>query len=448
MATVFMEYRRSGKMKAVSFKQYLQSIGFTDPAANVDGMDDAAQIEPRPEGPQLINIPALPVIGKLRVKVLLIDFTDRPGVVPAQHYNDMLFTRREYPTGSMRDFYNEVTLGKVDLEGSVHGWLRMPKPYSFYTNNQSGIDGGEKSYPNNAQRMAEDAVTTALGKNVPFEQELDKLNQGIVTALFIIHAGRGAERVHPSIKGTEIWSHKWTLKNIVDVGNGLSATIYLAVPHDCKVGVCCHELGHLAFQWQDFYAPRYEDHSPYWAGSGVWDLMASGSWNGDGSRPAHPAGLHKIQHGWVPVTTVTTSSRLTIKPYTAKTGRVYKIVSSKYGPKQYLLLENRKRGGFDFNLPGEGLLAWRVDENEEIRAMPDNPGLLLIQADGKHNLEQPENWNSGDGGDPFPGTSGTNDAGEALTSFPGGKRSGVSLKHIAVDPESGNITLHVKFVDD
>jgi M6 family metalloprotease-like protein len=445
MAILFMEYRHSGKRKKMSFKQFLVSIGFTDPAADTLGMDDAARFRRGPAGPQLIEIPSHPVTGNLQVKVLLVDFPDRQGSVPPQHYADMLFSSGIYPTGSMRDFYKEISLGKVDVNGSVHGWLRMPKPYSYYTNNQSGLKAA--SYPHNAQRMAEDAVSAALQQGIQFGADLDKLNQGIVTALFIIHAGRGAEQMHPSIAGREIWSHKWNLRNPIDVGNGLSATIYLTVPNDCKVGVCAHELGHLAFQWQDFYDPNYGEDGKEWDGSGVWDLMAGGSWNGDGARPAHPAGLHKLQHRWVSVTTVTKSRKLTLKPYTAKTGRVYKIVSPQYSSKQYLILENRKKRGFDFNLPGEGLLVWRVDERGEMEA-PNAPGLLLVQADGKHDLEKPKDWNEGDAGDPFPGQSGQTmlkATGSISTTFPKGKQSGVSLENIAVDPTNGNITLNVKF---
>lgn len=443
MAMLYMEYQRSGKAKKLSFKKYLQSIGFTDPAAEVDGMDDALRFRRGTAGAERIDIPAQPVTGKLQVKVLLVDFPDRPGALPPHHYEDMLFSEAQYPTGSMRDFYREISLGKVEVEGSVHGWLRMPNPYSYYTNNKSGFG----TYPKNAQKMAEDAVSVAMQQGIKFDKNLDKLNQGIVTALFIVHSGRGAEELHPTIRGGEIWSHKWNLMAPVDVGNGLAASIYLTVPNDCKVGVCAHELGHLAFQWQDFYDPNYNEDGKEWDGSGVWDLMAGGSWNGGGSRPAHPAGLHKIQHDWVPVTTVTKSQSLTLKPYTADSGQVYKIVSPNYGEKQYLLLENRKRSGFDFNLPGEGLLVWRVDEKGEMEA-PDKPGLLLIQADGKHNLEIPKDWNQGDAGDPFPGSemkTKLTDSGSISTTFPDAKRSGVMLENIVLDQVSGAITLDVKF---
>lgn len=442
MAMLYMDYRRSGAHKRMSFRKYLESIGYTDPAADVVGMDDAARLVSAPGGPELIEIPAQPVTGTLRVKVLMVDFPDKVGVLPKEHYEDLLFSKSVYPTGSMRDYYKEVSLGKVEIAGSVHGWFRMANPYSNYTNGRSGTGN---TYPKNAQRLAEDAVQVALQNGVAFEPALDKLNQGIVTALFIVHAGRGAEVMPAQLRGNEIWSHKWNMRNPVRVAPNLDATIYLVVPHDCKVGVCAHELGHLAFQWQDFYDPNYDEDGMEWDGCGVWDLMAGGSYNGDGARPAHPAGLHKLQHSWIKVSTVKKSRSLTIRPYKAKSGRVYKIVSPKFGPKQYLILENRQRAGFDFHLPGEGLLVWRVDESGEMETQ-EQPGLLLIQADGRHDLETPDDWNAGDADDPFPGRAGRTelkDTGSISTSFPGGPRSGITLKNIRRDAATGNIMLRV-----
>ena len=442
MAMLFMEYKRSGKSKKMSFRQYLESIGFTNPAEGLVGMDDSARFRSAPAGPELIDIPTQPVVGEVRVKVLLVDFSDRPGVLPARHYEDLLFSEGVYPTGSMRDYYKEVSLGKVRVTGSVHGWQRMPHSYAYYTNNNSGTRWTD--YPRNAPRLAEDAVKAAKAAGVKFEAALDKFEQGIVTALIVVHAGRGAEVMPPAQRGREIWSHKWQLRNPVNVAPGLDATIYLTVPNDCKVGVCAHELGHLAFQWQDFYDPNYDEDGLEWDGSGVWDLMAGGSYNGNGARPAHPAALHKLQHGWITARTLSKSGTLTLRPYTPSTGRVAKIKSPNFAPGQYLLLENRKRWGFDFALPGEGLLVWRVDESGA-QETTHTPGLFLVQADGRNHLTDPNDWNQGDAGDPFPGSAGKKtvaDSGATSTSF-AGKRSGVTLHAITRDSK-GVVRLKVK----
>ncbi|MCP4215466.1 MAG: M6 family metalloprotease domain-containing protein [bacterium] len=444
MSILYMDYQKVAKKQNLKFLQYLEIIGYANPARDVKGMDDGSRLGVA-GSPASIAIPAQPIIGNLQVKVLLIDFPDRKGYLPARHYENLLFSENTYPTGSMRDYYSEVTRGKVEISGTVHGWLRMPEPYSFYTNFESGCEWG--SYPRNAQRMAEDAVKKALDYDLVFEPQLDMLNEKIVTALFLVHAGNGAEQMYPGQQGGEIWSHKWNLRKPINVNSNLDASIYLTVPHDCDIGVCAHELGHLAFQWDDFYDPNYGDDGKAWDGSGRWDLMAGGSYNGGGATPAHPAGLHKSQHGWVDMETVTDSCSLKLEPYSESYGKVVKIVSPKYEPGQYLLLENRRRLGFDYALPGEGLLVWRVDESG-IQDNPEDAGLFLIQADGRNDLSIPRDRNQGDKGDPFPGSKGTTelkDTGTISTSFPKGKKSGVSLENIFFDSASKVITLNVKF---
>ncbi|WP_455207377.1 proprotein convertase P-domain-containing protein [Kaarinaea lacus] len=448
MAQIYADYIRIAQGSGITFAEYLVSIGYTNPAENVDGMDDAALLRSGAHGLELITIPDKPIQGQLRVKVLLIDFPDQPGTLPVSHYQQLLFSKDSHPTGSMRDYYREVTLGQVDINGSVHGWLRMPNEYSFYTNGESGTEW--RSYPRNAPRMAEDAIRAAQAAGVTFDTNLDVLHDGTITALFIIHAGLGAETLNPSIRGNHIWSHKWMMRTPIEVSPNLFASTYLTVPNDCKVGVCAHELGHLAFQWEDFYDPNYGEDGKEWDGSGSWDLMAGGSYNGNGNRPCHPAGLHKTQHNWINVTNVQASGQFTLRPYTSTSGEVLKVISPKYRPGQYLLLENRAKTGFDSDLPGEGLLVWKIDESADMFA-PEKPALLLVQADGRRQLETPNDWNTGDAGDPFPGSANRTeltDRGNISTSFPDGEDSGISLQSIQRDADTGNITLDIQFAGD
>lgn len=55
MAMLFMDYRRSGLMKKMTFREYLKSIGFTNPAQDVVGMDDAARFKRKVMGSNLKN---------------------------------------------------------------------------------------------------------------------------------------------------------------------------------------------------------------------------------------------------------------------------------------------------------------------------------------------------------------------------------------------------------
>ena len=443
-ARLYMEFVRNGKPAGLTFAQYLRAIGFTDPSDDIDGMDDSATVlAETPGGPALISVPQQKVVGLVTIIVLLIDFDDLPGQRPAREFEDLLFSDSVYPTGSLRDYFREVSAGKVAVSGTVHGWMRMPKSYSFYTNNESGMKG--TSYPRNAQRMAEDAVAVAIADGVVFPATLDVLHTGAVTGLFLIHAGRGAEELSPPMSKQQIWSHKWFLPNPATVNTNLVAGNYLTVPEDCNMGVCAHELGHLAFQWEDFYDTD-KALNGQWAGTGSWDLMAGGSWNGfRGDTPAHPIGLHKSQHGWLTPQVITqTTTGVAIPPTSATNGNGVKVIGPAFTATQFLYLENRQRAGFDKALPGDGLLVWRVDL-DRLQVGPARPAVQLVQADGRADLES--NLNQGDEGDPFPGTALRTSVGDApgllTTTFPFAQASGITLSAIVVDAQTGVITLNI-----
>lgn len=444
MSALYLEYKRSGRAD-LTFSQYLAEIGFTDPSVTTLGMDDSLVAQPRgDDGVELIAVPEHQIEGVAHVIVLLVDFPDRPGTYGPAHYHDLFFSKDLHPTGSVRDFYAEASNGKVEVVGTVHGWLRMPRPYTDYLGAKSGM--GKADYPRNCQGLAEDAVRAAKDAGISFAPELDLLGRGFVTAFVLVHSGMAAE-LFQSVdeQKKEIWSHKWNMRQPGQVAQNLAVTTYLTVAQNCKLGVCAHELGHLLFQWQDFYDPNYKEDGKFWKGSGDWDLMASGSYNRNSTVPAHPAGLHKYQHAWVDDVLVTKSTAgVRLVPSTA----VCVIRSPAFTEDQFLLLESRVKKGFDEFIPGEGLLVWRVDLSKEMFA-PATPGMQLVQADGEQELESPVSNAQGDDGDPFPGSKGVLEIGDTVTepstSFPG-RRSGVTLRNIKFEG-SGVVTFDVAFDD-
>jgi immune inhibitor A len=439
----YLRYRAAVRGKPVSFKRYLKRIGFTDPTARFKGGDDGRRRVPS-GATRLVAVPTRAVSGDVRVLVLLVDFPDKPARRAPHEFEDMLFSKGTFQTGSLNDYYAEVTLGKVNVLGSVHGWLRMPRKYDYYVNNQSGTG----DYPRNAQKLTEDALAAARKLKVPFDTALDNFGDGSITALVVVHAGRGAETfTNPLVQKVSIWSHKADLQAPVQVTPDLIATNYLTIPEDARMGVCAHELGHLLLQWDDFYDPNYDEDGSEWDGSGVWDLMAGGSWNNGGLTPAHPAALHKLQHGWTEVQDIlVTTAGVVLPPYSKTFGKVVRIRGPHFKPTQSLVLENRRRTGFDRMLPGEGLLVWRVDTALEMNR-PDNPAMALVQADGRHDLNRPDDQHAGDAGDPFPGPEGKHvdlaDTGNISTSFPAGP-SGITLSKITLNSHTGIISLDIK----
>lgn len=328
-----------------------------------------------------------PLRGTVRVAVILAEFSDRPFGVETSRFADLFFSTRVVPTGSVTEYFHEVTGGLVEVTGQVVGPLLMPQPLSWYANNNFGI--GEPSGEARAPVLALDAAKAAdaVLNFAPYDNDGD----GYVDAYVLVHAGSGGEQTGDP---GDIWSHKWVLGQEYQADTA-RVYAYLTIPEDAKLGVSAHELGHLLFGFPDLY-----DTDQTSEGVGEWCLMGSGSWNNDGDTPAHPSAWCKVQQGWADVVNVTSDGRIDIED--VKESRlVYRAWTQGSDSTEYFLLENRQQTAFDAHLPAGGLLLWHVDD-----AQPDNTDeshylVGLLQADGRRDLEGAAN--RGDGGDCFPG---------------------------------------------
>ncbi|MBU0518491.1 immune inhibitor A, partial [bacterium] len=145
---------------------------------------------------------------ELRVLTILVDFEDNPANAtqyPVEHYEELLYSVDTFPTGSPADYYLENSYDDVHITGEVVGWYRMPESYAYYVDNNYGFG----SYPQNSQRLTEDAVAAA-DPDIDFSQ-YDNDNDGYVDALFVVHAGPGAEQTGST---ANIWSHAWVTHNV------------------------------------------------------------------------------------------------------------------------------------------------------------------------------------------------------------------------------------------
>jgi len=352
--------------------------------------------------------------GTFRAILLLVDFSDKNSQVTASYFDSLVFGTS---SPSVRHYWKEVSYGVLDIVTvnlpSSTGWFRAPQTYSYYTWGQGGLG----SYPHNAQKLVEDAITLA-DPYVDFSQ-YDNNADGYVDALMVVHAGTGREALDDS---SQINSHKWATSTPVTV-DGVRASEYTIMPEhwpadwkplpNMTIGVFCHELGHV------FGLPDLYDIDQSSEGAGEWCLMASGSWNGlynsrdIGSSPAHPCAWARTKLGWGNVVNVTGELLSARFDGVESGGNIYHLTlgSAPGMSDEYFLVEKRQNTGYDFYLPYAGLLIWHIDES-----MPGNDWecldqynwthpsqhykVALEQADGRLDLEY--GTNRGNHGDPYP----------------------------------------------
>lgn len=374
-----------------------------------------------------------PMSGDLNVLVVLVDFEDEQfdGDHDVDHYETLFFSNGVMQRGSVRDYFDEVSAGQVNIVGQVVGPYRMPMNLSEYANGNSGTGSARP----NARDLAEDAAAAA--ENDVDYSNYDNDSDGYVDAFIVLHAGRGAE-----VTGDvdDIWSHKWVLPSTYTSDEGTKVYAYMTVPEDARIGVCAHELGHLLFGWPDLY-----DTDGSSEGVGEFCLMGGGSWLGNGGdRPCHPSAWCKHDQQWVNVVNHTSNASITIEDV-KQSNDVHRLWKNGAVGDEFFLVENRQQTGFDEFLPAEGLLIWHIDENIASNSDEVHPKVALEQADGHDHLSN--GVNRGDGGDAWPGTSGStkfNDTSNPDSRDYAGNKTCVAVENIPASAQSMTVKVKVK----
>lgn len=287
--------------------------------------------------------------------VVLIEFKDVKFSNTAEEISD-LFNKINYDVdgarGSVRDFYQYASYGQFDLISDIYGPYVAINNMDFY--------GGNDANGNDIR--PEELVMEAIN-NLPDDVDLslyDNNNDGIVDNVHIIFAGYGEESGGPS---RAIWSHEHPYKLPI-TKNGYDFAGYSCTPELrgnmgnglSRIGVICHELGH-AFGANDYYDVDYASNGSY-DGTGIWDLMASGSWNDNGISPANFNPYVKLyDFGWVKPTIIDKSGSYALPAYNHYPD-VIKIPTN--NPDEFYLMENRLQESFDTGLLAEGVLIYHV----------------------------------------------------------------------------------------
>ena len=295
-----------------------------------------------------------PATGKHKLLMLLVNFADTKPTYSADQFDAYMNEKGFGGIGSFRDFYLENSYGKLDITTTVTQWVTVPYPKSYYNTD-------------NADALITDALSM-IDSEIDLN-DFDNDGDGMLDGLAVIHQGTGAEA---SGSSRDIWSHSGTIYGKSFDGVRLGRyTIEPEILYNksnpnqmATIGVMCHEFGHNLGA-PDFYDTDYEGSNGEFPGTGVWDLMGGGAWNGpdfSGTRPASINMWQKIQLGWVEPVVLSESATINgVKP-AHENPVAYRFDTTE--PGEYFIVENRQQqGNFDSALPGHGLIVYHANDN-------------------------------------------------------------------------------------
>lgn len=353
--------------------------------------------------------------SKFRGLIVLINYTDRkfddctPSNYTPYGFYDEMINGHDYKgftlpagtkvdcMGSVRDYYYDNSFQQFDPHFDILGPIDVP--YASTDAHQFRCDS------------IFFAALESADPDVDFSQ-YDTDDDGTVDMVFFLVAGYGSD--YSDNNRDYLWPH---MKDFEEspVLDGVNFSLYacstnmmgaegdfISLGSIAGIGTICHEFSHC-LGLPDFYDTDND-------GSGgvnhayplTWSVMASGFKNNNGRNPAGYSLFERYALGFAQPTLIEGEGTITVTAL-EKDNMGYRLNTANKG--EYFLIENRQRIKWDKNLPGPGMLVWRVDstnvdvwENNLVNANPNHNYYELLRANFNGMNDSPR--------DPFPGTTG------------------------------------------
>ena len=324
--------------------------------------------------------------GKKKCLVILANFADtkfKPEhtldlykqIINGENYSDETLGFK----GSVRVYFKAQSGGQFEIDFDVVGPVDLPKGYAGYgKNDASGRDQAALVYP-----MVEDAVNLAKDQVTDWKQ-YDWDGDGLVEEVFVLYAGHG-QATYPQDPDL-VWPHKSAIDPMT-VADGVKVSVYAC---SCElgateaidgIGAFCHEFSHC-MGLKDHY-----DINGRGYGTGFWDIMCFGCYNGYTFLPAEYNSYEKMFCGWKePIVLNAEPQKIEGMKALAAGGDTY-IFYNDGNENEYYMLENRQKTGWDAALPGEGLIVLHVDyskgawEDNQVNYNAARQRMTVIPAD-------------------------------------------------------------------
>ena len=309
------------------------------------------------------GISKAPHTGQLNNLVIYIRFSGESEIsTTRQAYDDKLNPETGY---SLKSFFTEASYNQLTINSTHYPDCASPSTTnasyedshlrSYFqkydaSTNPNGYNGDDEAREREHQLLV-DAVTW-INTNYPVDGALniDGDNDGNVdNVCFMI---QGDSEGWSDL----LWAHRWVLWTYSVEINSKRVYDYTFQPEN-QVGVrtLCHEMFHALGAPDLYHYYNGTDLDPV----GYWDVMESGS--------CHMGAYMKYKYAdqnWITeIPEITSAGTYTLNPLTSSTNNCY-MIASPNSTSEFFVVEYRKRSGsFESNLPGDGLLVYRINSN-------------------------------------------------------------------------------------
>lgn len=314
-----------------------------------------------------------------RQLVVLVSFSDLDFKAdnPQATY-DSIFNERGYNqgdgAGSVADYFRNQSDGRLNLRFDVHGPVKVDA--QARSSQLDEINHGDGVFAEAMDRLAAQRPDMDFS---PFDWDDD----GTIEQVVFVYAGYTGNQ-------TASLGYIWPNTGLSDftAPDGHPVTCYSASGElwsngrSCGIGTVCHEFSHC-LGLPDIYPTAKDASASHLVDQ--WDVMDGGNSTNWGWCPPNYSAHEKMMLGWLVPKKLDADTVITGMKPVAEGGTAYLI---RHTENEFLLLENRQWQGWDAGAPGQGLLVWHINYDQEawqdnaVNNTDDRPNCHLIAADG------------------------------------------------------------------
>jgi M6 family metalloprotease-like protein len=300
--------------------------------------------------------------GTIQNLVVYIKFADDADFTNNRNYYDGLFNSTSKK--SLKDYYDEVSYGKLNIVSNHFPVCDMTtnlayidshnrnyyQPYNATSNPNGYIEGQQASREHTLLKNAINSVKSAIEEKFTAD-ELDINGDGEIDNICFIVRGQNGEW------NELLWAHSWALYTYTVEIHNKQVNRYTWQPEtQADVYTFCHEMFH-ALGAPDLYHYNGDSYDPV----GSWDLMNSGF--------VHMGAWMKFRYTnqtWITdIPEITKTGTYKLKPLASSDSNCFKIRSIKSDTEFYIVEYRDATGNYEYNIPGSGLLVYRINSTLE-----------------------------------------------------------------------------------